>query len=508
MTFTHQIPDERICLNKAIQILKQKGHGDWADILSHARCEIYSKSEYARRWNAYQATVNLYVSQVEFDKILPHVDSEALRFAFDDAMPPDAGFEVMDVYLFLDDSFNEVPLIPAAATITAPLALKRAEYFLSLNEHFVDYINGYREDDRLLYSVPLGKLTPEEAKTIERYAQSFNWAKDCGDATVKKIIIDACAGEVIFTEYEFDRWDIEFDGKLCDDYNLHHDAPPYRLKTILTLVTHTIGEKSVSELSEVLSRFNTDEVEGDLRRKITRDIMKRCIEAATALRENQPLSPPAKPLSVSPQLQAGRKAAIENLKRVIDKNKNTALEAARAWKVVELRDDPKPMESAKTISVPSCIDETPVQHSCMMAESRYDCFISHASEDKEKFVTPLANALKQRGAKVWLDKWEIKWGDSQSGKINDGLKCSRYGIIVCSINFFAKKWTITELDTYVARQQKTGIKHILPIWLNIAEETVHENYPTLAPLRALRHPEQTVDEIADEFMQLLSSDQK
>lgn len=35
-------------------------------------------------------------------------------------------------------------------------------------------------------------------------------------------------------------------------------------------------------------------------------------------------------------------------------------------------------------------------------ERHFDVFISHASEDKEELVRPLAHALEERGLEVWL----------------------------------------------------------------------------------------------------------
>ena len=51
----------------------------------------------------------------------------------------------------------------------------------------------------------------------------------------------------------------------------------------------------------------------------------------------------------------------------------------------------------------------------------YDVFICHASEDKAAVVEPLAASLNQQGLRVWLDRMEIRLGDSLSGKIDHGL---------------------------------------------------------------------------------------
>ena len=54
-----------------------------------------------------------------------------------------------------------------------------------------------------------------------------------------------------------------------------------------------------------------------------------------------------------------------------------------------------------------------------------DIFICHASEDKEAIVRPLVESFKQAGISCWYDEAEIKWGDSITQKVNEGLKISR-----------------------------------------------------------------------------------
>jgi hypothetical protein len=41
------------------------------------------------------------------------------------------------------------------------------------------------------------------------------------------------------------------------------------------------------------------------------------------------------------------------------------------------------------------------------APPKWDVFISHASEDKESFVRPLAIALKNLGLLVWYDEFSF-----------------------------------------------------------------------------------------------------
>lgn len=83
---------------------------------------------------------------------------------------------------------------------------------------------------------------------------------------------------------------------------------------------------------------------------------------------------------------------------------------------------------------------------------RWDIFISHASEDKQAFVRPLATALDQMGVSVWYDEFTLKMGDSLSSSIAKGLTNSRYGLVIISKAFIKKKWTEHELRGLVMRE--------------------------------------------------------
>jgi formylglycine-generating enzyme required for sulfatase activity len=109
----------------------------------------------------------------------------------------------------------------------------------------------------------------------------------------------------------------------------------------------------------------------------------------------------------------------------------------------------------------------------------WDVFISHASEDKEDVASPLAEALRREGLRVWYDEFTLRVGDSLLHSIDHGLANSRYGIVILSPHFFAKQWTQKELAGLAAREV-SGEKVILPVWHNITAEQVREYSPTLA----------------------------
>ncbi len=77
-------------------------------------------------------------------------------------------------------------------------------------------------------------------------------------------------------------------------------------------------------------------------------------------------------------------------------------------------------------------------------------FISHASEDKQRFVVNFAKQLRDNGVDAWLDQWEMKPGDSLVDKIfEEGLKEASAVIIVLSTNSVRKPWVLEELNTSV-----------------------------------------------------------
>ncbi len=110
---------------------------------------------------------------------------------------------------------------------------------------------------------------------------------------------------------------------------------------------------------------------------------------------------------------------------------------------------------------------------------QWDVFISHASEDKDDFVRPLANALTDTKLQVWFDETTLTVGDSLRRKIDEGLAQSRFGIVVLSPNFFAKEWPQLELDGLESREV-SGVKVILPVWHNIDFEGVRARSPMMA----------------------------
>lgn len=99
-----------------------------------------------------------------------------------------------------------------------------------------------------------------------------------------------------------------------------------------------------------------------------------------------------------------------------------------------------------------------------------DVFICHASEDKKDVVIPLTKELEKANITYWLDRAEIIWGDSLTGKVNEGLSSSRYVIVVLSENFLSKNWSKKELNSALNIEASSGEVLVLPLIVGNPDE--------------------------------------
>jgi tetratricopeptide (TPR) repeat protein len=109
----------------------------------------------------------------------------------------------------------------------------------------------------------------------------------------------------------------------------------------------------------------------------------------------------------------------------------------------------------------------------------FDVFVSHASEDKARFVEPLITALRERGIRPWYDAHEIRLGDDFRRKMDEGLSRSRFGVLVLSPRFF-KYWTEAEVSALFAQEAAFGELRILPIRCELDHGTLIRHSPLLA----------------------------
>lgn len=93
-------------------------------------------------------------------------------------------------------------------------------------------------------------------------------------------------------------------------------------------------------------------------------------------------------------------------------------------------------------------------------------FLSHAKEDKDRFVIEFGRKLRDKGIDVWLDKWEMLPGDSLIDKIfEEGLKNAEAIIIVLSKYSANKPWVREELNAGIMKKISKGTK-IIPVLID------------------------------------------
>lgn len=89
-------------------------------------------------------------------------------------------------------------------------------------------------------------------------------------------------------------------------------------------------------------------------------------------------------------------------------------------------------------------------------------FISYSSKDKI-FAEKLSRDLLKLDLDVWLDKWEIKVGDSLISKISSGLSESDYLIIILSNNSILSEWVNRELNYSLLEEINNSQIKVLPV---------------------------------------------
>ncbi len=124
-------------------------------------------------------------------------------------------------------------------------------------------------------------------------------------------------------------------------------------------------------------------------------------------------------------------------------------------------------------------------------------FVSHAWEDKDRFVLRFASALRERGVDAWVDQWELLAGDSLIDKIfEEGLKRADAVVIILSHQSVASKWVREELNAaVVARIQKNA--RIIPVLIDDVEVPEALKSTLWVPAKAPEDFQPAVDKVVN-----------
>jgi hypothetical protein len=116
--------------------------------------------------------------------------------------------------------------------------------------------------------------------------------------------------------------------------------------------------------------------------------------------------------------------------------------------------------------------------------NRPTAFISYSHSDKD-FTSKLATDLMRASIDVWIDKFEIRPGDSLIQKIfTEGLSQSNFFLVILSVASTTSKWVREELDAAMI-QKIAGVTRIIPI--------VKESCEIPVPLRSLLYVDLSKD---------------
>lgn len=101
-------------------------------------------------------------------------------------------------------------------------------------------------------------------------------------------------------------------------------------------------------------------------------------------------------------------------------------------------------------------------------------FLSHSSRDKERIVLPLYSFLQSEGIPVWLDAFEIDYGENIYAKVTDAIDQCEIGLFVLTDNFFdpSSGWPVTEFSSFFGDMMKRQ-KKILMINAGVEHRSIH-----------------------------------
>lgn len=214
-----------------------------------------------------------------------------------------------------------------------------------------------------------------------------------------------------------------------------------------------------------------------------------------------------------------RKDSADLGKKIADKRKKRTDEYQRLQKAQEqenkkLQDANRRIQQSYERQIAALTNQLAIKNTHSIIETfedsekeEYDVFVSHAWEDKESFVEEFVVELEKQNLKVWYDKNKMKLGDSMRQKIDEGLRKSRFGIVVLSPDYIkdGKYWTKTELDGLFQLESVNG-KKIIPIWHNLVKKDVIAYSPTIASRLAVSTAIFTPEEIAKQIKELFTED--
>ncbi|HWI66088.1 MAG TPA: toll/interleukin-1 receptor domain-containing protein [Symbiobacteriaceae bacterium] len=129
-----------------------------------------------------------------------------------------------------------------------------------------------------------------------------------------------------------------------------------------------------------------------------------------------------------------------------------------------------------------------------MGEMSQRVFISHASEDTERFVLGFARKLLARGVDAWVDRWEILPGHSLVDKVFDGIASAKAIVVVLSKHSVDKPWVREELNAAFVRRVSNRCR-LIPVVIDDCEVPVALESTVWERIHDLNHYESEFERI-------------
>jgi hypothetical protein len=108
-----------------------------------------------------------------------------------------------------------------------------------------------------------------------------------------------------------------------------------------------------------------------------------------------------------------------------------------------------------------------------MKTREFDVFLSHSSADKS-IIKQIVSDFRKENINVWVDHEQINFGDNITGKIEEGLKKSKFIIVALSKNLGKSNWCRAEYGPILNKEYNgNSNKRVIPLKLdNCGDEDI------------------------------------
>ena len=135
----------------------------------------------------------------------------------------------------------------------------------------------------------------------------------------------------------------------------------------------------------------------------------------------------------------------------------------------------------------------------LSSQEEFDVFICHANSDKHEIALPIVSACKALGIRIWLGSQEIAWGEDIVSRVAEGLRKSKFVLVVASENSVNRGWPLKEISLAMNDEIATQNVRVLPLFVG-NHESVIQKVPILANKKGLtwqNNPQEIADQIAN-----------